>query len=134
MRRQPIQSLLFLLGGLLSGIVAVWSIGYSPFGVRPQVVDGYVTHVDHEGTAVAVSDSPDGDLLGGYSLSEAAWFDADTEAWHTSLLPGDEPGCLDPDEAGSRIQLGVAVSRPVLGAPGGHGAVWFRCIDHEPNA
>jgi hypothetical protein len=103
-----LSPVIFVLG-LGVGVCAAPTLSppWTPDHLDPYVVEGYVTGVNHNGTAAYVLPSRE---IGGilqpnvktYFIEGTPWRWAG-QGWSSSF-----PKCLEPDTSGQRVRLGVA--------------------------
>lgn len=111
---------LFILG-IVCGALVTWL--FWPFNTaQPDVVEGYTTAVNQDGTAIGFTEEQGGEGTG-YFIAGAAWR-RNGLPWSDSL-----PTCLEPLTSGQQVRLGFVDVQPVDDAPGRTVVVWLECLD-----
>ncbi len=92
-------------------------------GVTPNVIEGYSTGINFDGTAIGISKEPGG-AGEGYIIAGARWRESGGP-WHDAGTP---PSLAHPD-TGQKVRLGVINIEPTQQAPGGPVVAWLEVIN-----
>jgi len=123
MKWDTVKMVIALVLGIAIGAVAVWAV-QATRGCRVEIVEGYTTAVNQDGTAIGLELGPDGPVKS-YGIAGAFWRETGG-SWNAH-----GPTCLEPGTSGQRVRLGVAEVEPAKGAPGRDVVVWLECLDQS---
>ena len=110
-----------LVIGMIIGGLVTWAV-VSSGDPEPQVLEGYTTAVNADGTAIGLSEQSGG-AGEGYVIAGATWRGVGG-AWHDTF-----PTCLEPQSSGNRVRLGILQTEPTEDGPGRPVVVWLQCLD-----
>ena len=112
---------LMLVVGIAIGALAMWGFSLSQ-GIKPEIVEGYSTGTNYNGTALGVSKEIGGGGEG-FSIAGAMWREYGG-AWHQTGTP---PSLAWPS-TGQKVRLGVVWTEPTKDAPGLAIVVWLEVL------
>lgn len=121
MGRRYIRVLVALLMGIAMGVGLTWGF-VATRDTRAEIIEGYTTNVNEEGTGIGLATEPGGPGRG-YRIAGAFWREAGG-AWNTSGTT-----CLKPLTNGQQVRMGVVRVKPGMEAPGREIVVWLECLD-----
>jgi hypothetical protein len=118
MRLGPrLEVLVAFVLGIALGAIITWAV-VSSSGARVHIVEGHVSSVNVDGTAIGIAENNEGYIIAG-------------ARWRVGNGPWNEtfPTCLEPLTSGQKVRLGVVNATAVDNAPGGTVVVWLECLD-----
>jgi hypothetical protein len=95
---------------------------FTSSGITPQIIEGYSTGANYEGTAIGVANEVDGPGEG-YIIAGAEWQELGGP-WHDSGTP---PSLAQPN-TGQKVRLGIVEVKATEEAPGGTVVAWIEVL------
>lgn len=103
--------------GIALGAIVTWAV-VSSGDARVHIVEGHVSSVNWDGTAISLAENNEGYIIAGAT-------------WRTGSGPWNEtfPTCLEPLTSGQKVKLGIVNAAATDGAFGRSVVVWLECLD-----